>query len=484
MKHRDDEFGEMPDWNPSTERDERWEGMNRLMREAGEPAMPSRAEFRALKQRLREELQPGRSGGRESFVGWLGQMLFGGGPGAHVVRLGAVGALAFLIGRQGTVEAPVSPAASSGQSAVAADSRVPVPSGRPAAPAGIAPSDSIVAVSNAPVYRRVDFQPGDADQITSISRSGIAEDGSLKEFEDTWQDLGLTSGHSGDGQWYVVSHVGQEPSGGISPAGMEGYRLVRSMRLDKSMADPEAIRQIEESMAKGLLREPRMPKDRAAALNDLRRADELLAAGWSQEAFDSYRQLVAAYPDTFFAFLADYQSAEIAFDKLQDYETALQTYGGILEEYPSEYLSDRQREHLIDRVRLLTHNYMKDWEAVRLYQQAHKLSGRERSEALKRLIQAVPESPLAVSTAVDLAQEASRFDDRTSRADLRELEGVLQTAIDKSEQEGGYRFALGELRAFGLLEPERAANDYREAIRSAGGEAYATQARARLERIE
>ncbi|MBX3727574.1 MAG: hypothetical protein KF858_00170 [Candidatus Sumerlaeia bacterium] len=486
----DDQEPDLPaGWTPEQD-DQQWQGIARLLREADAPKLPPPAVFARMRKELRAEIDDERRAlrdrhaapARESFALWLRQLLLGGGPGAQVVRFAALAGLAFAVGAYWSGE-PQAPA--NGTDMPPAYARV----AQPVAPADNT-SDLLIPVASASRFQTVNFDASRLPEnpFESISRSGLDEGGRMRE---PVRAASLRQDPSPTAAWYVASHSSPTRREAQDLVVGEMLELVQQLRL-WSLVEPDPVslqtlRQLDDALARMLEMERPLPRPQIDSLTALGTADDLVAAGRHHEALDTYRALAAEPAAGFLAFVAQFQAARLLFDDMRDYDQALAAYRALLEGYPSHFLTDEQRRHVLQRIDMLTRNAQDNFRAVRLWQDAQALDGLRQTAAYLALVDAAPQSPLAAEAAVVLAQQIAQPRPRTEALSPEELAAEFQDALRQagnSPHAAGFRYALAEVFLVGLLEPERAEAEYRELLAMPGSDLYQARAQTRLRQIE
>ncbi|MDK2970990.1 MAG: hypothetical protein PWP23_745 [Candidatus Sumerlaeota bacterium] len=481
-----------PGWTPASDADPRWRGIVGLMADADAPGrVPSAAEFRAMRERVREELARESGGARvlpvrpaeDSFAGWVRQIAVGGGAGGQLVRFAAVAAAAFAIGAF-TMQR------NAGSGAPPAPPPVGVASLPPTTVSNPALDESTVIPVSSSGYRTFNYNlpngnvsGGDSGSL-SLERSGLDNTGRLIP-------TGAAQG------WYVSSHGGQAVLERQEQAGTETVQLLQELRLRSLIeSDPgqlATLRQLEDALSELLTVENVLPQAKVDDLGLINRADDLVADGQPEEALAAYREIAAGSggagsgSDSFLAFVAQFQAARLLYEELHDYRGALQAYRAVLEDHPSHYLTDEQRQHALERIEILTRNYQDDWRAVSLWQAAQQQTGAKQEALWAELVDSMPQAPLAADAAVALAGQLVQPRPRTDGSAPEELAVLFQNALQRagsSPHAAGFRFALAEVFLVGLMEPERAEAEYRQLLTMPGAEPYAAKAQTRLRHLE
>jgi len=119
-------------------------------------------------------------------------------------------------------------------------------------------------------------------------------------------------------------------------------------------------------------------------------------------AIQNYSAVSEDNPGSLMSFLAQYQTANVCFEEIKDYEAALKHYQKCLENYPTHYISDEKKEIILKRIDLLTRNAMNNWEPLRLYLSAREASPQDALTQLRRIITEYPTCTLVREAAQDI----------------------------------------------------------------------------------
>lgn len=111
-------------------------------------------------------------------------------------------------------------------------------------------------------------------------------------------------------------------------------------------------------------------------------------------AIQNYEAVATHNPGSLMSFLADYQTANVCFEEVKDYQAALTHYQKCLENYPSHYISEEKKETILGRIDLLTKNSTDNWKPLRLYLEAKNATGQANIRKMQTLLKDYPSSTL------------------------------------------------------------------------------------------
>ena len=120
----------------------------------------------------------------------------------------------------------------------------------------------------------------------------------------------------------------------------------------------------------------------------------------NRQYFDALKHfyLVAhRQPKSLLAFLARFQIANINFNVLHDYKSALLNYEKCLENYPAHFISDEKKDIILSRIELLTKNGQDNWRPLRLYYRARASSPEVANLLYQEILESYPNSTLVQS---------------------------------------------------------------------------------------
>lgn len=479
-----------PGWSPSEDRDARWRGIARLMREADHPAVPVDAEFDALRDRILDEVADAAhqapapvvaaspAAERESFGGWAKGLATGGGWGANLVRLAAVGGVAFALGqsRDGRVSAPP-----------------PSPAAAPATQVAAVPPPDAATVADAPAAL-------DASRFYWPATTGatLARDLRLPVAADTadeairaWEAVSIAPASFDWGG--TVLERSPFARDGWSPPQPAGSHLaervldrMQELKFRLLLSDTDgalALLGSLESAVDDLLEEK--PHRDAPSSAWMRFAEERLAAGDALGAVEAFEQAADSAEGSFGAFLATIQAASVHFEVREDYGAALRAYREAMEQYPNHFLTGEHKGPLLERIELLVENQSGDWAALRAWRRAQGLQGVERAEALLAAMEAAPRAPIAGRAALEAI--ALVCDEHPEAYDpqllLNRLNNALREALD-APSAASLQFASGRLVHMRMANTALARTLYARSLAMPGAEGIAPQAEALVRALE
>lgn len=453
------------DWEPSAEVD--FQPIARLLRETDVPPRLSALEAEALRDAVRARLideglihpRPATvqatPGVAESFLHWLRVVFLGGGYPAQTLRFGAIAAAVWFASTDGTPPV-VFPAPR--EERAAATVKTPGLSEPSAASNAIAQSAAAPSASDAPgtaAKARLAQAPPDIDAGANLAMLAASEAAPAQDSAVTMRRglpaqpaaapvVSLTPSPTPFSRFVEETNamramapapmVAVSGNGWIEPDARGGFATqslgsmstampqnstiaealeqVQVLKFNAVMANDSAqqaeLRRLEETL-RGVISESGAafdapPSGDLLALESYRRADDLVRARRFSDALRLFDQARQAAPDTFTAFLAQFQIARLSYEEVLDYEAALAAYRGCLERYPAQYLTDAHRAHIIERVQLLTRTSADNWTALRLYHQSQRAdSATETADLLRRIVEIRPPGALTPVAAESLA---------------------------------------------------------------------------------
>lgn len=528
-------------WSPESDRDPAWEAIMALAKDADRPTHPTEARYAEMLQAIRAEAFPdpivpaaAAPVREDSFGAWARTMLLGGGPGAQLLRMAAVGGLVWVAASTTTANrgaastasaaAPMEVAAASSSATSSADRAVDIdadgdldayfsqPAVRSAGPVphatvGSPTMPEVVPDRGAGVVLAIpDSQPN----LLAFNWSGLANDldtasdgsteyrlrsaslpgggNSVGGFGDAANfPVTLSNSATGAGELYFASaRPAQSTPGALQDLVNQIQQLKFESYMDQDREVLDRIRRMESSVSRLMESDESLSSDNVAAIETFQRGEQLLAGKRYGDAVAAFRDVRRLAPGTFLAFLAQYQIAGTSFVYMRDYDSALEGYNKTLKEYPAHFISSEHNDHIRKRIEMLTQNRANDWRAVDLWQDA-RLSGPEaRVVILRELIQSYPESPLAADAAMSLLEMAVAGGTKPGCIEPVELIALCETAVDDAPETNHVavlQFVKAETIFRRLFDLERADAEFRRALTMPGADAIADQIQVRLNQI-
>lgn len=453
---------ELPEgWEPEHDRDARWDGMVDLLRQADSPDMPTPSSFEVMKfetrRRLLEEglinLNETRPSERPQELGfreWVRLLLSGGGLPAQTLRLGFVGCGAFALGVNFFASGPV------GSLEARTGTAPAVPAIAEVSPSTV--SDPLVA-------------PDEVAAAEPVRRGNLPPQGFA--VERGWDRASMGAPMNSLGLMQVppsaalTVSASQQPLPGRALAS-QAIDQLQVLKVDslvsqdqRKMAD---LRRIERTLAQLMagLESGSVPE--VEAVNLYRRAEQYLSVGRYHEAQEILQQVATLDPGSSLAYLAQFQTGWVAFEKTHDYRLAEQCFRRCLQNYPD--LSERHRSWLADRVQLIEETSGEQWATLAAWQQVDDSTTNE--EASRRLMSVLRDttSPLLASRAGlalrDLLVDDSMRRDLEHAPIMAAMRERLAT-LPPGDAAARLQFAIAEVVAQRLQNPGEAIVEYQRA---------------------
>jgi len=221
------------------------------------------------------------------------------------------------------------------------------------------------------------------------------------------------------------------------------------------------------------------------ALDLFRQAEKEVQDKRYIEAINAYNQVAQEMGGSIWAFMAHFQIANIEFEYLDQYGSALGEYSQCLQDFPSHFIADEKLSLIHTRVDLLQQNSENNWEPLRLFTIAQKSSPFVAQQNYLELIEKYPESRLAGESARRLADLAAA-DLEGKYVDPDRVLQVLQKALNlnpNSSQAAAIQFAIGDLFQQRLFKPGLAISAYQRVMRMNPSTDLATEAGSRLKEL-
>lgn len=452
-------------WEPERDRDTRWDAMVELLKQADEPVVPTPSSFEVMKFETRRQLleegllnlQESRASerrGEMTFREWVRLLLSGGGLPAQSLRLAFVGGGAFLLGVQYLGTQPVGPVAAT-----------------TTAPAAIVASATKPAAAELPAELVDDTQLADASTVTPRRAGGLPPEGFAIErggwgrssMASPLNTMGLLQQSGGNGALAVSSQA--VPDRALASQAIDQLQVLKVDPLiaqdDRKMSDVRKLERTLTQLMQGM--EPgEVPE--IQAVNLYRRAEQYLSAGRYHEAQDTLQHVAAMDPGSSLAYLAQFQTGWIAFEKTHDYRLAQETFRRCLENYPEQ--SDRHRAYLEDRTQLIAEGEAEQWKSLTAWQKAEESATNE--EAAKQLMQVMSDttSPLLAAKSALGLSKLLVADGMRRDLDHEPIMAAMRTrlqAMTPSPEAAAMQFALADIVARRLQNPTEAIREYEHA---------------------
>jgi len=147
-------------------------------------------------------------------------------------------------------------------------------------------------------------------------------------------------------------------------------------------------------------------------------------------AVQNYSTVANHDPGSLMSFLAQFQTANVNYEQIRDYPSALAHYQKCLEQYPGHYISDEKREIILSRIDILTKNSMDNWRPLQLYHKAAESSTNAAIPLLKEIITKYPTSTL-VKDAIETLAHRVLSDEEVEAATTEDLIGFFQQCRER-----------------------------------------------------
>jgi len=459
----------MPEgWEPETDNDPMFAALIQLARESDRPSTPPPALMEAVRmetrRQLKEEglLKSSPAAAEVGFRAWVWTILFGGKAGGQMIRLAAVGCVAFVIGNQSvtptTQVAPTARATSAGQ--VASNTEQPTGTPRDVAYNGGSISKSMTDLTSRSV-------PSPADGWTVPSRTDPRM---------------VTVGASQSGEWGASR---------TDPAAV-AYDQLQMLKFSSLVQGDGRImsfdiQPIEQAVSQLVLQSGVAHDPRAGALQAYSRAEESLEARRYSEAIQEFSRVAESMPGSSIAFLSRYQVARIADEVLRDYPLAIESYSRCLTDFPTLSVSRSERLRIDDRLQVLQAGQNDNWQSLREWEAARE--AKSTGEAVAKLLGVVANSPSPqlASDAADRLKEIVSADNGALRSVDHELvlAGLRQrlASSEPGPATARMQYSLAEIVARRASVPGQALAEYQRALELDPDDATAMTIRARISQI-
>lgn len=486
MTYRTDDF--QPDdqalpegWEPASDNDPTWQRLGSLLKEADSPeplndALREALHLETRKQLLREKLirregSPARGGAEPGFMEWCRLVLSGGGAGAQTLRLGAAFGVALLVGMN--LSPSDAPPAGGAEQNAATEYATPVTE---------TPAPSPV--------RQLAELTGPAPQ--SAPQSPPQPNGFMEKSEpEMGQQVVAWEETAPPGSWifhdsYRPAQVQVSAAAAASADRAEGFGSrdsdsqlllgvvdrLQVLKLNSIVSRDEhslnEIRRIERILGELTEQAEWEPSSKTRALEFFQKGERALSAQRYNEAVRAFEdsRVLSRGPSSL-AFLSDFQIGRIAYENLQNYELARESFLRCLQSYPRGMVTGERRAYLEARVQLLSETAADGWESLRAWQAADRADSA--SAAVSHLLDVLRKSssPGLLSDAANLVAEYVIRDSGAGELNAREITDVIGAGIERlgdGPQSARMGFALGEIYARRFQDYPRALEVYRAAM--------------------
>jgi tetratricopeptide (TPR) repeat protein len=223
-------------------------------------------------------------------------------------------------------------------------------------------------------------------------------------------------------------------------------------------------------------------------LNNLRTFQEAEQCLLNKEylcAIQNYSAVANHAPGSLMSFLAQYQTANVNFEDLGDFQASLTHYQKCLENYPSHYISEEKKENILKRIDLLTQNSMDNWRPLRLYRQSRTASNENADKFLKEIISKYPKCSL-VRDAITQMSNRIISDNSVEISDAENMIAFFQQCrenfIEKEIQQR-LQFAVAEILHYSIRNHKQALLEYTRAVEINPQSVFAKNSRERIQTL-
>lgn len=503
-QNENEETFKMPDdWTPEQDNDAQWKAIVSLLKEANEPTVPEDQEFDELLIASKflshnpdmsasvESVEELRENADE-FGPWVKSVAVGGGVYAQVLRFAAIAAATVLVTLSISNQSATPLNDSINDGAVANN---PIQ------------TDPVASVASATEAEPVDTEPA-KPKVDLVTNSPVSPDlggGAFTVSNDwrglksdpAWNNALVYSSKLNDNAFLygydTMPQQQQQPAEmGNSPTPFAKQRLLSLMQqlrfqsqMNPNTADMETIRQMESALRPLLQEGDAVSQTEIYALELYQKAEEMMERNRYDDAITILEEIDNIVPSSFMAFLSQYRIASIEFEQLQQFDLALSDYQEVLKVYPTHFLSETHKSQIIERVELLTKNYEPGWEGLTTWQNAQKLSGKERFDLLKYLIEEHPQLPVASKALNALMDQVltDPTDQWVSPEEVTRLASFMITASPQHPNGAQILFTQGEVAFRRMYDIKQAKRAFEQVTAKSGGEKFTELVDRRLTQI-
>jgi tetratricopeptide (TPR) repeat protein len=226
------------------------------------------------------------------------------------------------------------------------------------------------------------------------------------------------------------------------------------------------IRGLEETLSQLMQQFEYNKEPRLNAIQIFRSADEAIAAQRYLQAIDSLDQVVRMAPGSSLAFLAQFQIGRIAYEKLDDYDMAMNAFASCLKDYGTVSISADASRYIKNRLDLLTGTKADNWESLGAWKTALRATtAKDAVDALLKVVEKTAFQELAGDAAIRLRDYAIA-DDTQLDVDYETIRRVLQSRLASStanRHSARIQFALAEITLYRGRDYDRAVQELRTA---------------------
>ncbi|CAN5414244.1 hypothetical protein BH09SUM1_BH09SUM1_28480 [soil metagenome] len=449
-------------WDPVADRDPRWTTIARLAREADSPVFPPPSMFEAVQMETRRQLRaegllredaPRTAASHDpGFFAWMRLVLLGGGAGGQLIRIGAVAALAFVVGSNLQTSEPESTGANRFIASAPA-------------PQSVLVQQQTVPVSNAALAQGERVYPSYLD---STEQSAASSDWrSTASNRNAWVYENPSMARTVSLAGAPVGTYG-EARPDLASQALDQLQVLKFYSLvdrdDRSLAE---IRRVEQTLSQ--LRSEVNWDDSAqsVALESYRRGEQALAAKRYHDAQTAFEGVIDRAPGSSLAFLAHFQIGRLAYENTQDYALALEAFRKCLANYPAPFLTDQHKSYLQERIQILSESVADNWKSVGYWQAAERATGGDGAVApLLKVIESGASPRLVANSAMRL-RDILAADSGRQEIDPVPVVNALRDRVERSNagaDAARVEFALGEILARRLMDRPGAQDAYARAL--------------------
>lgn len=228
-------------------------------------------------------------------------------------------------------------------------------------------------------------------------------------------------------------------------------------------------------------------QNQVEAFRVYQKAEESLLSKNYFEAIKNYYNAARMSPNSHIAFLSYFQLANIDFEALQNFRSALSNYEKCLEKFPSHFLTDEKKNLILARVDLLTKNSQDNWQPLSVFLQAKNTSSPDKAKGLYlKMINDYPKAPLALEAIKNLIS-LTCADTDDNQIQPSEIVEFFQSCLDSDKFDSPIKelmqLGIGDIFNFRLKDANQARIEYSRLIQGNVNSQYTPVAQSRIRRL-
>jgi tetratricopeptide (TPR) repeat protein len=149
-------------------------------------------------------------------------------------------------------------------------------------------------------------------------------------------------------------------------------------------------------------------------------------------ALQNYDEVAKQAPGSLMSFLALFQTANLNYEQLGDYRSALAEYQKCLEQYPAQYITDEKKDIILNRIDILTRNSMDNWTPLQFYIQSKTTPSSIAIPKLKEILERYPTCSLILDTIESLSTRILS-DEEVESATVEDIISFFQQCRERYE---------------------------------------------------